>query len=535
MQITELLTASKILVKTLQKLEFDTIFGYPGSAVLEIYDALSMQNKIKHYLLRHEQSAVHAAEGYARVSGKCGVVVVTSGPGASNTVTGIANAYMDGFPLIVISGQVSSEKCGKNSFQELNFTDIVKTCTKAAFKITSADELESTLLEAYLIAMSGKKGPVVIDIPKNILSEKTEYKNLSLPTDKMNDIASVDILKVLEILKASKSPLIVCGGGVMHAQAAQELTEFVNQTNIPVVSTMMGIGAFPQTHPAYVGMIGVYGKTSANNLLFDADTLLVLGARFNDRVTDAFNINDLNRKTIIQVDINSNELIKNLSSDIALNLDIKAFLKVLLNNLPPTLEFDYFKPEFAPESPSGKTLTAEKAAQYLYNYTKPFSPVVAVEVGQHQISLIKNYKFTEPRKLLTSGGLGAMGFGFPAAIGASVANGFKDPVVLVTGDGSFQMNLPELAVCKEHNLPVKIFIINNSGLGMVRRLQQEQCGQRYFETSLQNPDFVMLAKSYGIDAVRVESEEEIIPALESAFETKSPFVIEFVTDSEDVL
>ena len=535
MQITEVLTTSKIIVKTLQKLSVDAVFGYPGRAVLGIYDELSKQNDIKHYLLRHEQSAVHAAEGYARISGKCGFVIVTSGPGASNTVTGLVNAYLDGFPVVVISGQVDSRLSGKNSFQEINFTEMVKSCTKAAFKIERAAELESTLLQAYLIAMSGKKGPVVIDIPQNILLEETEYKNLALPSDKTGEVSSLDVIRVLEVLNSSKSPLIVCGGGVLQAKASKELLQLVNRTNIPLVSTMMGLGAFPQIHPNYAGMIGIFGDKAANELLLNSDTLLVFGARFNDRITDAFNSKELNSKTIVQVDINSKELILNLSSDIPLNIDIKGFLKALLNNLPESLHFEYSPAQISTERVVEENLTAAKIMKALYTFTNDFAPVIAAEVGQHQISLVKNYKFNSPGKLLVSGGLGTMGFGFPAAIGASIANGKKQPVVLVTGDGSFQMNLSELAVCKENNLPVKILVINNSGLGMVRQLQDEQFGQRHYETELTNPDFVLLAKSYGIDAVRVVREDEVIPALEKAFETESPFVIEFVTDSEEVV
>ena len=282
-------------------------------------------------------------------------------------------------------------------------------------------------------------------------------------------------------------------------------------------------------------MIGIFGDKAANELLLNSDTLLVFGARFNDRITDAFNSKELNSKTIVQVDINSKELILNLSSDIPLNIDIKGFLKALLNNLPESLHFEYSPAQISTERIVEENLTAAKIMKALYTFTNDFAPVIAAEVGQHQISLVKNYKFNSPGKLLVSGGLGAMGFGFPAAIGASIANGNKQPVVLVTGDGSFQMNLSELAVCKENNLPVKILVINNSGLGMVRQLQDEQFGQRHYETELTNPDFVLLAKSYGIDAVRVVREDEVIPALEKAFETESPFVIEFVTDSEEVV
>ncbi len=530
MQITEVLTASKVLIKTLTKLGVDTIFGYPGSAVLPIYDELSRQEKIKHILLRHEQSAVHAAEGYARVSGKCGVVLVTAGPGATNTVTGIANAYLDGYPLVVISGQVSRDMSGKDAFQEVNFTDIVKSCTKAAFKVTDASEVESTILQAFLIATTGKKGPVVVDIPKDVLFGDIEYKNLALPTDRILSVSDFDVERAVEMLSMSKFPLVVCGGGVLHSGATAELLELVNELNIPVVSTMMGVGAFPETHPNYAGMIGLYGEASANLLVESADLVLVLGARFNDRVTSAFDIDELNRKTIIQVDINSKELIRNLSPDLAVNADIKDFVSVLCSKLPQNLNFEPF--EISRSSLCEDKMTSSVVLKKLYDFVKDSSAVVAVEVGQHQISLIKNFKFTEPHKFLTSGGLGAMGFGFGAAIGASIAMG-KKPVLLVTGDGSFQMNSPELAVCSELNIPVKVMIMNNGYLGMVRQLQDEQFGGRHYETALTNPDFVMLAQSYGIKAVRVESVDSVNVAFERAFEENVPFVIEFVTDSEE--
>lgn len=528
------LKVSEVLVNTLHNLGVKTVFGYPGSAVLSVYDALSKQINIKHYLLRHEQNAVHAAEGYARVSGKCGVVIVTSGPGASNAVTGIANAYLDGFPLLVISGQVSSEFLGKDAFQEINFSDMVKTCTKAVFKVASADELESTLMQAYLIAETGKKGPVVIDIPKDILSSETEYKKLTLPLDKTADVNDIDIENSSEILKNSSSPVVVCGGGVLHSGASDELSKLVELLKIPVVSTMMGSDAFSQSHPCYVGMIGLYGDEQANNLLNSADTLLVLGARFNDRVLSAFEIDILNSKTIIQVDINSKELLRNLRSDLAVNSDIKIFLNALISkmSLIENIRYEYnFKPvtNYKTDNNNCKMLMSD-VMKALYSYTKNFSPIIAAEVGQHQISLIKNYKFDKPRKLLTSGGLGTMGFGFPAAIGASIAIGRKS-VVLVTGDGSFQMNLTELAACLQYKIPVKILVINNGYLGMVRQLQQEQCEGRFYETAVNSPDFVMLAKSYGIKAVRVDKQSQINSALQSAFTSDEPYLIEFMTDS----
>lgn len=521
--------SAAILLKTLDKIGVNDIFGYPGSAVLSVYDELSHFTGFNHYLFRHEQSAVHAAEGYSRVSGKCGVVLVTAGPGASNTVTGIANAFLDAYPLIVIAGQVNSDDIGKNSFQELDFSAMVKSCTKAVFKITSPDEIESSVIQAYLIANSGKKGPVVIEVPKNIFLEETEYKNLSLPSDRTDFVLEHDVDIALEILRASKRPVIVCGGGVVHSKAFDELKELIGFIDVPVVSTMMGVGAFPQNSPNYAGMIGLFGEDCANDILKSADTLLVLGARFNDRVTSAFEHDELNSKNIIQVDINSAELIRNLRADLAVNADIKDFLSLLNSKIENSLVMEFEKPNSFREifADVGDKLTMSEVVREFSRFSAYKNIVVASEVGQHQIALIKNYEFTKP--FITSGGLGAMGFGFCAAIGASIALN-KAPVAVFAGDGSFQMNSQELAVCRQYGLPVKVFVINNSSLGMVRQTQEELFDGRTFETELLNPDFVKLAQSYGIEALRVENPSEIRSAFEKSFEADVPFLIEFVTD-----
>ena len=524
------ITASQILLKTLQKLKVTDVFGYPGSTVLNVYDELSKQSVITHYLMQSEQSAVHAAEGYARVKRECGVVLVTAGPGVTNTVTGIANAYLDGYPLIVIAGDISSELAGKSSFQEINFVDIVKPCVKSVFKVLHPEEVESTVLQAYLIAMSGKKGPVVIDIPCDIFAQEADYNDLGIPADKAESVSDFDVSRAIEILKNAKSPVVVSGGGVVHSQADEELYELVHLLKIPVVSTMMGIGAFPYSDNLNAGMIGGYGHKNANKLIKNADALLVLGARFNDRVTSAFDINNLNSKTIIQVDINSKELIRNLSSDLAVNADIKMFLRALLAKISDTniCDFNYAYEDLVSVNvdfeDDSETLTVKNVAKLLNCYAKDMC--VATDVGQHQITIIKNFGFNYTNQLLTSGGLGTMGFGFGAAIGASVALG-KVPVVFFTGDGSFQMNLPELAVCRRYGIPVKIMVINNSELGMVRQLQDELYEGRHFETSLTNPDFVMLANSYGMQGEKVEELSGVKEAFDRAFSSNLPYLVEF--------
>ncbi len=532
------ITASQILLKTLQKLNVTDVFGYPGSTVLNVYDELSKQSAITHYLMQSEQSAVHAAEGYARVKRECGVVLVTAGPGVTNTVTGIANAYLDGYPLIVIAGDISSELAGKDSFQEINFAEMVKPIAKSIFKVSHPDEIESTVLQAYLIAMSGKKGPVVIDIPCDIFAQETDCIDLGIPVDKLELVSDFDVSRAIEILKNATCPVIVCGGGVVHAQADEELYELVHLLNIPIVSTMMGIGAFPYSDNLNAGMIGVYGHKSANRLLKNADALLVLGARFNDRVTSAFDINNLNSKTIIQVDINSKELIRNLSSDLAVNADIKMFLRELLAKISDTniCDFNYTYNELVSVNvdfeDENEDFTTKSIVKILNYYAKDMC--IATDVGQHQISLIKNFGFNHPNQLLTSGGLGTMGFGFGAAIGAAVALG-KKPVVLFTGDGSFQMNLPELAVCQRYRIPIKIMVINNSELGMVRQLQDELYEGRYFETSLTNPDFVMLANSYGIQGEKVEELSGVKEAFDRAFSSNLPYIVEFKVQKNEIV
>ena len=402
--------------------------------------------------------------------------------------------------------------------QAANFSQMVKPYTKASFKIETAEEVESTLLESFLIATSGKKGPVVIEISKNILESQTEYKNLSLPADKSLKLSNVDVIHTFELIKSAKFPVIISGGGVVQAGASSELTELADRLQIPIVSTMMGIGAFPQHNPLYAGMVGIYGDESANQIVKDADLLIVLGARINDRIAAAFD------KGLI---------LRNLKSDIALHADVKDFLTALNSFISESgennLSFSRFIPRRRDEDEEIETLTVKKVVKILSDYTQKSSYFVSTDVGQHQIALIKNYQFNRAGQLLTSGGFGTMGFGLPAAIGASLASG-GEPVILVTGDGSFQMSVQELAACSEYNIPVKIMVMNNGYLGMVRQLQEEQYDGRYFETEIKNPDFVMLAKSYGIDAVRVKDVSEVKPALAKAFEQNKPFLIDFVTE-----
>ena len=540
---TEILTGAQIIVKTLKQLGVDTIFGYPGGIVLSIYDELFKQNDIKHYLVRHEQAAVHAAEGYARVSGKCGVVLVTSGPGASNTVSGIANAYLDGYPLVVLTGQVVSNLIGKNAFQEVNIVDITKSCTKAAFQVTSVNNLENTLVRAFDCAMSGKRGPVVVDMAKDIFTAECKYMpEVNLQVNETNGFVG-DVTEILNEIISAKHPVVVAGGGVVASKADKELFNFVKALDIPIVNTMMALGSYPQNYKNYLGMIGIFGQKSANQVLRESDLIFSIGARFNDRITCCFNKEELGRK-FIQLDISEDEISRNIPAFYTLVGDAR----LILGKMNEELQKRGYSPvheAWLNEACALKKLNdinmkiSEKlhsfeVIQEIYNYTKDMNLPVTTEVGQHQLWTAQNYKFKYPGQFITSGGAGTMGFGFPAAIGASIAGG-KSPVICIAGDGSFQMNEQELAVCYDYNIPVKIFILNNGYLGMVRQLQQKGFEGRYAETKISNPDFIKLAEAYNIPGIRVEKKEDIQAALDKAFAVSSPYVVDFTVEPMEVV
>ncbi len=528
---------AKILIETLKSLGVDTIFGYPGGIVLDLYNELYDCPEIKHVLVRHEQSAVHAAEGYARVSGKCGVVLVTSGPGATNTVSGIVNAYLDGYPLIVLTGQVMKGLIGKDAFQEADICDITKSCTKKTYQITSAEDIQSTLSEAMQTAMSGKKGPVVVDLVKDIFSQVVEIENFE-PISQKSDSVNFDLNTIISRITSSKRPVIVSGGGVKHSGAEAELYEFAKKTNIPVVDTMMGLGTYPQNDENYFGMIGIFGDKSANQIIKDSDLILSLGARFNDRITCMFKDVDLSEK-FIQVDINPNEISKNILASDFVVADIKQFLselndKVCIDFSKWLVSAESLKSLNTPNKKTTNQLHSFEVISKIDEFTKDKDVIFTSEVGQHQLWAARNLTFCKDRQILMSGGSGTMGFGFPAAIGASVAEPDKN-IVCIAGDGSFQMGLHELATCVENNLNIKIMILNNGYLGMVRQLQEKLCDGRYSQTKISNPDFLTLAKSYGVNAIRVSSVDEIDAALSKAFSTDGTFIIDFVVEPMELL
>lgn len=536
--LTKTLTGAQIVTETLKKFNVDSIFGYPGGIVLGVYDELYCQNCIKHYLMRHEQAAVHAAEGYARVSGKCGVALVTSGPGATNIVTGLANAYLDGYPLVVITGQVSAELLHKDAFQEVDIIDITKSCTKRNYQVRRAADLQKTLAEAFNTAMSGKQGPVVVDITKNVFSETAEF-DTSLSCDISTHLTSdYDVKTALDAICSAKRPLIIAGGGVVQSGAWEEIREFAKLLNIPVVSTMMGLGAYPADDDNYMGMIGIFGQPCANKAVRESDLIFAIGARFNDRIRCCFPNNELG-KNLIHLDINESEISRVVPASISIAGDAKIVLNKMIavfNNTLYKTDFqrgnELKKSDITPLKRSSAMHSFE-VMQEIYECLKDKNPVITTEVGQHQVWAARYLKFNTPRKFITSGGLGTMGFGFPAAIGACVAN--NEPVICIAGDGSFQMNIQELAVCMDYKLPVKVFILNNGYLGMVRQFQEKTCNERYFATKISNPDFVKLAESYGASGIRVEKIEDIKDAINKAYSFDGPFLIDFAVEPKELL
>ena len=530
-------SGAKLILDTLKHFGVDTIFGYPGGIVLKIYDEIYNQKEIKHILVRHEQSAVHAAEGYARATGKTGVVLVTSGPGATNTVTGIVNAYLDGFPLVIITGQVSSDLIGKNAFQEADICSITKSCTKKVYQVTDISNLQSTLNDAFLTANSGKKGPVVVDIAKNVFYQNTltaNYKD-ELPSEYY--VSSNDIETIENMLRKSYFPLIVTGGGAVDAY--NEIRKFSDKFGIPVVTTMQGVGTYPTVGKNYLGMIGIFGQKSANEALKKSDLILSLGARFNDRITCCFNNSELDNK-IIQCDINSGENNKNFISKYIVNSDCKQIISSLNNSemILKSVSWQNYIPAIKSlndkNQKKSNCLHSFEILEVLNDFIINKNLYITTEVGQHQLWAVNGLDFKLPKHFITSGGSGTMGFGLPAAIGIAIADKSK-PVICISGDGSFQMNFNELATCKDYDLPVKILLMNNGYLGMVRQLQENQCDGRYCETKISNPNFEKIAQSYGINYTKVTTKDEVLPALQKEFLNNNTSLIEFIIEPMEVV
>ncbi|GBF23282.1 acetolactate synthase I/II/III large subunit [Candidatus Gastranaerophilus sp. (ex Termes propinquus)] len=543
-------TGAQIFLKSLVEEGVDEIFGYPGGVILTIYEALYNQTDIKHYLVRHEQAAIHAAEGYARATGRPGVALVTSGPGACNTITGIANAYYDGYPIVVFTGQVALEQIGNDAFQEADIVGITRSCCKHNYLVNNVKDLPRIIKEAFHIATTGKPGPVVIDLPKDILVQKSKFeypKEVSLagynPTYKGHPL---QISKALKLLKEAERPVIIAGGGVLNSGAHKELTDLAQRLEVPVTHTLMGAGTYPAECPKYLGMLGMHGNYWANYAVINADVIFALGTRFNDRITGCLK-RFARDSQVIHVDIDPCSVGKNVKVDVPIVGDVKNVLDGMLSEIEDKgcsvdsekrtawfSQIDAWKQKRAVPVLNSEKLSALTVIEGIYNFTKDLNPIVCTEVGQHQMWTAQLFKFNEPRKLITSGGLGTMGFGFPAAMGACA--GKKDSVVLnIAGDGSIQMNIQELATCMDYGFKVINCIINNGYLGMVRQWQEKLFDKHYSQTQISAPDFVKVAEAYGARGIRVTREEEIVPALQEALNFGGPVILDFVVENFEMV
>ncbi len=521
------LSGAEILVRCLKEQGTDVLFGYPGGCVLDIYDAIYRDGTLKHVLTAHEQGAAHAADGYARATGKTGVCLATSGPGATNLVTGIATAYMDSVPLVAITGNVTVSNLGRDSFQEVDIAGITMPVTKHNYIVKDIRKLAPTIREAFSIANAGRKGPVLIDIPKNIQTEVCEYEPEPALRRAPRPVERAAVEQAAEALRRAKRPLIVAGGGCIGADAAENLHKLADILNAPVSSTLMGLGAFPASDARFLGMIGMHGSDASAKAFRRADTVVVCGMRFSDRVTgDRAKFRE--GKTIIQFDIDAAEIDKNVRADIAVMADVNETLKALLPLLEKTERSDWLKEVAAYKeyeaANTDKALPATRILQALRAFTDADTPV-ATDVGQHQMWTAQHYPFEKPRTLITSGGLGTMGFGMGAAIGACAGTGRK--TVLVTGDGSFHMNLNELCTAVTHRLPIVILLMNNNCLGMVRQWQTLFYGKRYSQTTLnRQTDYLKLADAFGAKGLLLADPADAPKVLAEAFAAEGPVLVD---------
>ena len=533
------LTGSEIVAECLIEQGVDTVFGYPGGAILNIYDELYRhQDEIRHILTSHEQGASHAADGYARATGKVGVCMATSGPGATNLVTGIATAYMDSVPMVAITCNVGISLLGKDSFQEIDIAGVVMPITKYSFIVKDVKDLAPTLRRAFSIARSGRPGPVLVDIVKSATSDVTEYtKENPVIEESSNDrLSEENVQKAIELIQTAKKPMIFVGGGAVISGAQEELKEFAKKVDAPVTDSLMGKGAFDGTDERYVGMLGMHGTKTANLSLMESDLLIVVGSRFSDRVAANPKTFAQNAK-IIQIDIDEAEINKNVAVDISLIGDVRKVLTVLNQRLDSLSHTDWMQ-EVAerkvevPLNYNHDVLTGPYIIEKLDEITNG-EAIIATEVGQHQMWAAQYYKYKHPRTLLTSGGLGTMGYGLGAAIGAKTA--YPDKVVVnIAGDGCFRMNMNEIATATRSNIPVIELVFNNHVLGMVRQWQTLFYGERYSHTVLNDKvDFVKLAEAMGAKAYRITKKEEVEPILKEAIALGEPVVIDCIIDSDD--
>ena len=539
-------TGSQILFTALKEENVDTLFGYPGGCVMDIYDEMFRQ-EIRHILVRHEQGAIHAADGYARASGRVGVCLVTSGPGATNTVTGIANAYMDSIPVVVLTGQVPTAMIGNDGFQEVDITGITRTCTKHNFLVRNIGDLHRTVREAFQIARSGRPGPVLVDLPKDVIQSVTEAElprtAVSPAEEGCPDLEGL-CNEALKMLLHAKKPLIIVGGGVILGKASEVFRAFVKKFRIPVVSTLMGLGAFPASDPLWTGMLGMHGAYSANMAVSQCDLLMAVGVRFDDRATSKVSAFAPHAR-IIHIDIDPVSIDRIVRTDLAIVSHCTPALKTLqrLSDeqglTPPERQIRAWRNQlrqWKAEMPLSYCRNQNIKPQYVIEKLHQLTQgraIIATEVGQHQMWAAQFYRFDEPNAFLTSGGLGTMGFGLPAAIGAQVA--CPDRIVVdVAGDGSIQMNIQELGTIAHYGLPVKVVILNNLYLGMIRQWQELFYGRRYSQSDMnQAPDFVKLAEAYGIKGLRATKPGEVKRVLQEGLETPGPVVMDFHVEPEE--
>jgi len=545
------LTGAEITIKCLQEEGVEYVFGYPGGAVLFIYDALFQQEKVKHVLVRHEQAAVHAADGYSRSTDKVGVALVTSGPGLTNAVTGIATAYMDSIPMVVISGQVPTSYIGEDAFQEVDAVGITRPCVKHNFLVKDVKDLAVTLKKAFYLAKSGRPGPVLVDIPKDVSNTKTEFfypESVSIRSYNPQTHGDMGAIKeAVKLLLEAKRPMVYAGGGVVLGDASTQLTDLVRKLGFPVTNTLMGLGGYPATDKQNLGMLGMHGTYEANLAMQDCDVLLAVGARFDDRVVgNVKHFTSVPRK-IIHIDIDPATIAKRVKVDVPIVGDVKQVLTDMLGVLAASKQ----KPDATNLKTwwqqidtwrSRKSLTYKNSdelikPQYviekLYEITRG-EAFITSDVGQHQMWAAQYYKFDKPRQWINSGGLGTMGFGLPAAMGVQLAHPGA-AVACVTGEGSIQMNIQELSTCKQYNIPIKIIALNNRYLGMVRQWQEFFHGNRYSHSYMDAlPDFAKLAEAYGHVGIRVDKPSDVEGALKEAFARKDDLVfLDFRTDSTE--
>ena len=549
-----MLMGSELLVKSLEAENVKYIWGYPGGAALYIYDALYKQESIRHLLVRHEQAAVHAADGYARATGDVGVAMVTSGPGATNTITGIATAYMDSIPLVVITAQVPLSLIGQDAFQECDTIGITRPIVKHNFLISSPQEIPSVIKRAFHIARSGRPGPVVIDIPKDVSFQKAAWTGYPKTVEmrSYNPVRkghSGQIRRALQLLQSAKRPCIYAGGGVLLGNACPELRALVNTLGAPCTLTLMGLGAFPASDPKYLGMLGMHGTVEANNAMQNCDVLLAVGARFDDRVIGNIKHFNQNERKIIHIDIDPSVIAKRVKVDVPIVGDAKDVLTEMLGaiNEPGS------KPDTAAlaswwesinkwrktdclkyDRDNTSVIKPQKVIETLWNMTKDDDVYITSDVGQHQMWAAQFYRFNEPRRWINSGGLGTMGVGLPYAMGVKMAKP-QSEVFCITGEGSIQMNIQELSTCLQHDTPVKICALNNRYLGMVRQWQEIEYSRRYSHSYMDSlPDFVKLAEAYGHVGMLIEDPKDIEPALREARKLKDRTVLmDFRTDSTE--